>query len=186
MTSSTINNENSSLVLLRAYQFGDDAAFSELYSMYFQTMLNYGRCITSDVELIKDCIQDVFVKMLDRRDSLKITSVSSYLIISLRNRLLDEFRKASYNNVIELDRAKNMRMSDDVEKAYLDAENERLGHAKIVYLLNALTPRQREAFQLYYLDERKYDEICGIMNMNYHSVRNLVHRGMIKLRTAAI
>ena len=103
MTSSTINNENSSLVLLRAYQFGDDTAFSELYSMYFQTMLNYGRCITSDMELIKDCIQDVFVKMLDRRDSLKITSVSSYLIISLRNRLLDEFRKASYNNVIELE-----------------------------------------------------------------------------------
>ena len=72
MTSSTINNEKSSFVLLKAYQFGDNAAFSELYSMYVQTMLNYGRCITSDVELIKDCIQDVFVKMLDRRDSLKI------------------------------------------------------------------------------------------------------------------
>ena len=186
MPTSAINNEKSSLVLLRAYQFGDDAAFSELYSMYVQTMLNYGRCITSDVELIKDCIQDVFVKMLDRRDSLKITSVSSYLIVSLKNSLLDEFRKASYNNVIELDRAKNMHMSDDVEKAYLDAESERLGHAKIVYLLNTLTPRQRAAFQLYYLDERKYDEIRDIMNMNYHSVRNFVHRGMIKLRTAAV
>ena len=94
MPTSAINNERSSLVLLRAYQFGDDAAFSELYSMYVQTMLNYGRCITSDVELIKDCIQDVFVKRLDRRDSLKITSVSSYLIVSLKNSLLDEFRKA--------------------------------------------------------------------------------------------
>ena len=62
MNNSTINNENNSHVLLRAYQFGDDKAFSELYSMYVQSMLNYGRCITSDVELIKDCIQDVFVK----------------------------------------------------------------------------------------------------------------------------
>lgn len=39
-------------------------------------------------------------------------------------------------------------------------------------------PRQRQAFQLHYIDERKYDEICEIMHMNYHSVRNLVHRGM--------
>ena len=48
MPTSAINNERSSLVLLRAYQFGDDAAFSELYSMYVQTMLNYGlhsRCV---------------------------------------------------------------------------------------------------------------------------------------------
>ena len=52
--------------------------------------------------------------------------------------------------------------------------------------MEALTPRQREALQLYYLDEKKYDEICQIMNMNYHSVRNLVHRGMLKLRAAAL
>ena len=87
------------------------------------------------------------------------------------------------NDLLILTQAK---LIQEIEKAYLDAESERLGHAKIVYLLNTLTPRQREAFQLYYLDERKYDEICDIMNMNYHSVRNLVHRGMIKLRTAAV
>jgi RNA polymerase sigma factor (sigma-70 family) len=53
-------------------------------------------------------------------------------------------------------------------------------------LLKTLTPRQRQAFQLYYIEERKYEEICQLMDMNYHSVRNLVHRGMLRLRAVAV
>ena len=52
--------------------------------------------------------------------------------------------------------------------------------------MSHLTRRQRQAITLYYLEERKYDEICHIMQMNYHSVRNLMHRGMLKLRAAAM
>ena len=52
-------------------------------------------------------------------------------------------------------------------------------------LLSQLSPRQREALTLYYIEERKYEDICEIMNMNYQSVRNLMHRGLLKLRTLA-
>jgi RNA polymerase sigma factor (sigma-70 family) len=69
---------------------------------------------------------------------------------------------------------------------YLESEKT-LQQTHLVHrLMDCLTPRQRQAFQLYYIDERKYDEICEIMDMNYHSVRNLVHRGMLKLRAAAL
>lgn len=50
----------------------------------------------------------------------------------------------------------------------------------------SLTPRQRTAFRLYFTEQRKYDEICGIMHMNYPCVRNLVHRGMQKMRASKI
>ena len=51
--------------------------------------------------------------------------------------------------------------------------------------MKSLTRRQRQAITLYYLEQRKYEDICQIMHMNYHSVRNLVHRGMLKLRETA-
>ncbi|KAA3691685.1 sigma-70 family RNA polymerase sigma factor, partial [Bacteroides salyersiae] len=35
------------------------------------------------------------------------------------------------------------------------------------------------------IEERKYEDICQIMNMNYQSVRNLMHRGLSKLKTIA-
>ncbi len=50
--------------------------------------------------------------------------------------------------------------------------------------MDELTPRQRQVFTLYYIEQRKDEDICDIMQMNYHSVRNLVHRGMLKLRAA--
>jgi RNA polymerase sigma factor (sigma-70 family) len=73
-----------------------------------------------------------------------------------------------------------------VENEYIYAEHEQLQSAQVAHLMKNLTRRQRQAITLYYLEQRKYDEICQIMQMNYHSVRNLMHRGMLKLREAAI
>ena len=78
------------------------------------------------------------------------------------------------------------RAADDVERDYLSQERELMQSAKVAHLMQNLTRRQRQAITLYYLEERKYDEICDIMKMNYHSVRNLMHRGMLKLREAAM
>ena len=187
MTNSTIiDKDQRALELLQAYQEGNASAFSDLYDMYIQLMLNYGCCLTSDVELVKDCIQDVFIRLLDKRQSPAVKRLSSYLVISLRNRLVDEFRKVSYNASVDLDCAAKRKSVVDVETDYLEEEKSLHQKNKVAYLMEALTPRQREALQLYYLDEKKYDEICQIMNMNYHSVRNLVHRGMLKLRAAAL
>ena len=73
-----------------------------------------------------------------------------------------------------------------MEDEYLTMEQQQLQSAQVVHLMRFLTRRQRQAITLYYLEERKYEEICGIMKMNYHSVRNLMHRGMLKLREAAL
>ena len=73
-----------------------------------------------------------------------------------------------------------------MENDYLYSEKEQMQSAKVAHLMKNLTRRQRQAITLYYLEQRKYDEICQIMQMNYHSVRNLMHRGMLKLREAAI
>ena len=74
----------------------------------------------------------------------------------------------------------------DVEHDYLFSEREEMQNAQVAHLMKNLTRRQRQAITLYYLEQRKYEEICKIMQMNYHSVRNLMHRGMLKLREAAM
>ena len=48
-----------------------------------------------------------------------------------------------------------------------------------------LSPRQRQIITLYYIEERKYDDICRIMGINYQSVRNLMHRSISRLREYA-
>ena len=74
---------------------------------------------------------------------------------------------------------------EDVENNYLEREREHVNNKLVKHLLAQLSPRQREALILYYIEERKYEDICQIMNMNYQSVRNLMHRGLSKLKTIA-
>ena len=166
---------------------GNDHAFSELYDLYVQSLYNYGMKFTQDQELLKDCIHDVFVKVYTKRNEKHtINNLSSYLIISLKNRLLDEFRRNTFMDDGEVECFAYRRAAEDVEHDYLNTERELMQSAKVAHLMNHLTRRQRQAITLYYLEERKYDEICNIMQMNYHSVRNLMHRGMLKLREAAM
>ena len=73
----------------------------------------------------------------------------------------------------------------DVEDDYMENEQRKNEFSLVRRLLDQLSPRQREALTLYYIEEKKYEDICEIMNMNYQSVRNLMHRGLSKLRTLA-
>ena len=177
--------EEAAQTLLAAYRQGDQNAFMSLYDMYAEMLLNYGLCITSDKELVKDCVQDVFIKLISKSQDLQVTKVTSYLLISLRNRLLDEFRRKNYMTETAVE---DIRISsttvEDVENSYILDERSLNNVRKVQILMDELTPRQRQVFTLYYIEQRKYEDICDIMQMNYHSVRNLVHRGMLKLRAA--
>lgn len=177
--------EEMAQALLAAYRQGDQSAFMSLYNMYAEMLLNYGLCITSDKELVKDCVQDVFCKLIVKCNQLQVLKVTSYLLISLRNRLLDEFRRKNYTIETAIEDIRISRSVEDVENVYIQDEKVMNNSRKIKVLMQELTPRQRQVFTLYYLEQRKYEDICDIMQMNYHSVRNLVHRGMLKLRSAA-
>ena len=151
--------------LVAQFCSGDDQAYAELYDLYVQMLYNYGLKMTGDQELLKDCIHDVFVKVYLKRN---------------------EFRRQTFTTPNEVEDYEYRRAEEDVEKDFLCQERNMLQHDQVAHLMQNLTRRQRQAITLYYLEERKYDEICKIMQMNYHSVRNLMHRGMLKLREAAM
>lgn len=171
--------------LLHAFQAGDPMAFSRLYDLYVNVLYNYGYRLTNDKELLKDCIHDVFVKVYTRRDDLgSIENFKSYIFISLKNKICDEVRKRIYMSTTAIEDVDPV-ATDDVEKKYMQIEQERVEGSMIQHLMGQLSPRQREALTLYYIEERKYEDICEIMSMNYQSVRNLMHRGLVKLRSIA-
>lgn len=164
---------------------GDTAAFSKLYNLHVNMLYNYGCKLTTDVELLKDCIQEVFIKIYNKRLELDtVANFKSYIIISLKNKLCDESRKRVNLSDVAVEDL-DVLSSDNIEKDYIANEKEILDGVFVSKMLDQLSPRQRKAIILYYIEEKKYEDICAIMNMNYQSVRNLIHRGISKLRTCA-
>ncbi len=183
----TANLRQRTQTLIAEFCAGNDSAFGELYDLYIQLLFSYGAKLTQDQELLKDSIHDVFIKMYNKRnDKQTINNLGSYLVISLKNKLLDEFRRQNFSSDKASEEFEYRFSIEGVENDYLDIEKNELQTAQVAQLMNTLSSRQRQAITLYYLEERKYDEICQIMHINYHSVRNLMHRGMLKLRKAAI
>ena len=162
--------------LLASFQAGNMAAFSQLYNLHINVLFNYGLKLTID---------DIFVKLYTKKDELgTIDNLRSYLFISLKNKLCDELRRRMYMSDTAVEEV-SISTPTDVEDDYMEEEQRKNEFSLVRRLLDQLSPRQREALTLYYIEEKKYEDICEIMNMNYQSVRNLMHRGLTKLRSLA-
>ena len=55
-----ISEENLWLLCLK----GDRQAFKEMYCRFYSLLYHYGLKLVSDEELVKDCIQDIFIKII--------------------------------------------------------------------------------------------------------------------------
>lgn len=159
---------------------------TQLYDTHIDNLFMFGTKFTSDRELIKDCIQDVFVRLFNKGKELdKVDNIESYLYVSLRNRINDEFRRQTHLSDDEITDL-NMRPlaeSEEYDLERIDEENNR--QLAMTQYISNLSPRQQQIIHLFYIEERKYGDICQIMGINYQSVRNLMHRSMSRLKKMA-
>ena len=79
---------------------GDDNAYAWLYSQYVQQLYQYGCRFTTDTEMVKDCVQDVFVNIYRQKGkySSPPANIKIYLMSSLRNSIFNVFNKGSLHD----------------------------------------------------------------------------------------
>ena len=169
--------------LWRRFVEGDDYAYAQIYNLCGDDMLVYGLHFTSDRELVKDCMQDVFVDLYKRRRKLekKMDNVKCYLFIALKNKLFDAFKKSvEFYQIETLEPVFHTEYT--VEDLFIRSETNRHQRAKIKEILQRLTPRQHEVIYYRYVEEMSYEEIGKLMQMNVQSVRNLLSRSIQRAR----
>lgn len=177
--------ENDKLIWNR-FLAGDNEAFSEVYQKYVQSLFLYGLQFTSDRELVKDSIHDLFVKLYNRRDYIsEIKNVKIYLFVLLKNILIDEFRKNS--KIAPTDNLQPLEnKTASAEDEFLDREEAFLAQQKVKDLMSVLTLRQRKAIFYRFIEGMDIKDICELMDMNYQSVVNLIQRALTKIRNSSL
>ena len=68
------------------------SSFRQLFDKQFDPLCQFLSYYTTNRMIIEEVVQDVFVKLWEERDDLKIQSVKSYLYTSARNRMLNHIR----------------------------------------------------------------------------------------------
>ncbi|MDR2499230.1 MAG: sigma-70 family RNA polymerase sigma factor [Tannerellaceae bacterium] len=171
--------------LWNEFRMGSDEAFASLYSAYAAKLLEYGLHFTDDVEMVKDCVQDLFAKLYLGRKRLKeVDNVKVYMLIAMKNTLFNLFKKEIYHyNIDSIEPVFDTEFS--AEAKMIESEELLAWQLRLERLMEIITPRQREVLYYRFIEELSYNEICGMMRMNYQSVRNLLHRTIGKIREAA-
>lgn len=166
----------------KRFREGDQKSFTNLFALTSNRLFCYGMKFTNDEELVKDCIQDLFLKIFQARLVLPpIDNPMFYLLTSLKNILIDTLSRVeniTYFSPQQMPFYVTFIYGPDEEGNEADDETkERFDQAVAL-----LSERQKEAIYLRYQSELSYDEIAKLLNINYQSARNLIHRAIEKIR----
>jgi RNA polymerase sigma factor (sigma-70 family) len=162
---------------------GDEEAFSLLFEKYYGSLVNYGKTLTLTPNIIKDCVQDVFVDLWTYRHSLNDTViVKAYLLSCVRKRIVRLYeRDRIFRNISEIDEMEFL-LDFSMEEHMIDSESQINKVKKLNKLINSLPERQKEALYLRYYQSLTVYEVADVFEMNYQSTKNLIHRALSNLR----
>lgn len=171
------------VLLWESLRKGNDIAFSTLYKKYIQSLFNYGMHVHPNRELIKDCVQELFVKIWEKRALLvSVEKVSFYLFRSFKNLLFQKIESSSKKLPLTQDLMDQMSPELPVENLHINSEmvDQRIIRLKKAILL--LTDRQREVILLRFFQGFEAKEIAEIMNLSIPGVHNLISITIKSLR----
>ncbi len=168
--------------LLRLVSEGDSLAFTELYHRHKDKLYGFSLDIVGCPEKASDLVQDVFLKIWEKRASLLDKEIfASYLFTMVKNLSIDHFRKFAKEAVINQQMAavaKNSTENPESSLLYRDLET------KVQQAINNLPPRQREIYILHKEERLKYNEIAQKLNISVSTVENHFSRAMVSIRGA--
>lgn len=160
------------LLLLRV-QSGDNLAFGQIYERYkVQLATNFIRLLRND-ELAKDALQDLFVRLWNKRATIDTTQpFTAYLYRIAKNLVIDYYRKASRDKIMQA------MMMDEQSQWYQHVE-EYMTVKENAYLLKKiiaqLPKKQQEAYILHKLEGKSYKEISALMGISTSTINKHIH-----------
>ncbi|WDF56122.1 RNA polymerase sigma factor [Mucilaginibacter sp. KACC 22063] len=162
---------------------GDQQAYQNIYALYYQNLYSYGLRKTNEPELVRDCIQDLFVNLWTSRKNLNPTdNIKYYLLASLKNLLI----RASTNNVrwqgVSAESLNQFQLEFNLESDYIRKENISLQAKMLMDALDQLTPRQKEVLYLRYFEELSFEEIADLLDISVRAVYKLGYRAIDALK----
>lgn len=181
-----LNNDTQLEALwLQRLQQNDEQALAAIMRKYYTALYNYGARFTSDDALVKDCIQEVFISLWQRRENAaSILSPRYYLLRAVKNKVLKSLHQHTIRTgAMEDESAYDFLQEFSVEKLIIDKQMSEEQATILRKTMAQLSKRQHELIYLKFYQHLDHAQIAGLMNLNRQSVYNLLHETIQKLRS---
>ncbi|WP_460639256.1 RNA polymerase sigma factor [Larkinella harenae] len=184
MNSSKSTTDQSAFDQWLRFKAGDAAAFGQLSEHYYRLLYNYGTRFSADSELIRDCIQELFYDLWNRRAQLSDTVfVKAYLLKAFRHKLIKESVRAKhFKAALQADVEFRTEDEPSIEQFIVASEQQQELIRHLHRQIGQLTKRQQEIIYLRFYQQLDHDQIAEVMNLSRPSVANLLYRSLKELK----
>lgn len=171
-------------MLWRGMMAGDRDMFLALYRKYYHSLLFIGLKRIKDPHLVKDAIQQQFLYLWEKRQTIQeAQNVRSYLINSFLRKLATDWIKTEKSTRLEIAWSNiDHEPLPSPEESLIANQEQRQIHELLMANINALPSRQRELIVMKFYDGLSYDEIVEKTGLTHRTVYNKIHEALKKLK----
>jgi RNA polymerase sigma-70 factor (ECF subfamily) len=182
ITFNLLKNLKSNKELLILIQKDDRVAFYHLYERYCNRLFGFVLRYVKQKENAEEIVQEVFVKIWESRNRINVySSFESFLFTVAYNSTISMLRKkANETKYIEhLKSLQHINSSPDlIDEIHFNELNSR-----VQSLLDELTPRQKEIFQLSREEGLSHDEIAKKLDISVNTVKKHIANTLAFLKS---
>lgn len=179
--------------LFQRFQQGDQQAFATLMRKHERGVVSFIYRKTGDIERARELGQEVFLRVIARRDSWSPSAkFSTWLFTIARNLCIDESRRARHRQSSSLDEDAYQDSDGSESKAALVADDRAESpdsapvraefRRRIQSLADQLPDEQREVFHLRHIQDLRFTEIAEIQGVSENTVKSRMRYALQFLR----
>jgi RNA polymerase sigma-70 factor, ECF subfamily len=164
----------------------DQKALELLFSVYFPRLNDFAKKVVKDDSISQDIVQEVFVKIWEKRAAIESLNIEAFLFKLVRNRCIDYIKHIKVVN----NRMQEIQISTQYEELYrIDFVGnepyvliEQELKIKIEKTILDLPDRCREVFTLSRINGLKNKEIAEKLGINIKNVERHLNRALQSFR----
>jgi RNA polymerase sigma-70 factor (family 1) len=155
--------------LVESWRLGNEKAFEELFHRYFTKLYAYALKFISDRSVAEETVMDVMFTVWQKKQAVNADlSLSAYLFKSVRNRVIDHFRKQSIKTISIED------TNYEPVSSFCASSRVKVDELETLYRsgLEKLPPQKKRIFAMSREDGNSYREIADKLELSKNTVEN--------------
>jgi len=166
--------------LIEGLKNGNKLIFEEVYRDYYVPLCYYCLRYVETLEDSEEIVQDLFVKIWEKRDSMEInTSLKAYLYRSVQNYALNFLSKKKTQERYMMIQSRQLNDDFGIEKNELVEEELRV---LLKHAILQLPDKRRRIFELSRFEGMKYSRIAEKLSISVKTVESQMTKALKYLR----
>lgn len=174
-------NQQEALNIFDEIKKGNKQAYEGLFRQYYAPLVRFAFEIVKDKDSAEDLVQEVFVKIWEKRETTEISSaVKAYLYMAVKNHCLNKLKREQRNAFLD-DAHEN---STSYSSNNTDEQSNTLGLSQhIESALQKLPPKCALIFKMSRFEDKTYKEIAEALELSVKTVEAQMGKALMLMRT---